>query len=179
MASQVDDDFAAFVRSRQRGLLRAAYLVCGDRDQAEDLVQEAFAKLASRWAGVREGSPDAYVRRIIYRDAVSGWRRWGRRQSVTDPGVVTALAERGEASDPAERWVEGAAVRQALAALPPRQRAVMVLRYYEDLSEEAIAEALGISRGTVKSQASGALRNLRGLLPHLAPALTSDGGELA
>ena len=89
----------------------------------------------------------------------------------------TALAERGEASDPAERWVEGAAVRQALAALPPRQRAVMVLRYYEDLSEAQIAESLGIARGTVKTLARGALVNLRRLLPAAAPALTLDGGE--
>jgi RNA polymerase sigma-70 factor (sigma-E family) len=178
MGAAADEDFVAFVRSRQRSLLRAAYLVCGDAQHAEDLVQEAFVKLGSRWESVQHGSPDAYVRRIIYHDAVTRWRRW-RREVVHDvtatDGAWTGLVE----PDPTESWVSGADVREALRELPPRQRAVIVLRYYEDLSEEAIAEALGISRGTVKSQASGALRNLRGLLPHLAPALTSDGGELA
>ena len=74
-------------------------------------------------------------------------------------------------------WVDGADVRQALAQLPPRQRAVMVLRYYEDLSEEQIAESLGIARGTVKTLARGALINLRQLLPTLAPVLSAEGGD--
>lgn len=178
MATTVDEDFVAFVRSRQRGLLRAAYLACGDAQHAEDLVQEALAKLASRWESVRHGAPDAYVRRIIYRDAVSRWRKWGREvpQDAEAPGSAwSSLVD----SDPAQTWVSGADVRAALRELPPRQRAVMVLRYYEDLSEESIAEVLGISPGTVKSQASGALRNLRRILPELAPALTADGGEPA
>ena len=174
MAIAVEDDFAAFVRAHQRGLLRAAYLVCGDRAQAEDAVQEAFAKLASRWQKVREGNPDAYVRRVVYHDVVSGWRRWGRRQSPADPVEVGVLMERRGVDDPLESWVEGADVR---AALPPRQRAVMVLRYYEDLSEAQIAEALGIAPGTVKTLARGALVNLRRLLPGVAPVLSVEGGE--
>ena len=161
MSAAVDDDFAEFVRSRQRGLLRAAYLVCGDRQQAEDVVQEALSKLASRWGTVRDGSPDAYVRRIIYHDAVSSWRRWGRRQSVTDPVAVGALLDARPGGDPVAAWVEGAAVRSALASLPVRQRAVMVLRYYEDLSEAQIAETLALAPGTVKTLARGALISLR------------------
>ncbi|SOC51780.1 SigE family RNA polymerase sigma factor [Ornithinimicrobium cerasi] len=177
MGIPVDDDFAAFVRSRQRGLLRAAYLVCGDVDQAQDLVQDAFAKLSSRWDSVRDGSPDAYVRRIVYHDAVSGWRRWGRRHTVTEPAEVGALLERHTANDPVVDWVDGADVRQALGELPSRQRAVIVLRYYEDLSEAQIADALGVAPGTVKTLARGALINLRRLLPALTSVLSTEGGD--
>lgn len=173
---QVDDDFRAFVRARQDALFRAAVLVCGNHHTAQDLLQEAFAKLASRWEQVRHGSPEAYVRTILYRDAVSHWRKW-RRESPYDvqaPGVPFAgAADR----DLTGEWVSGADVRAALSQLPPRQRAVLVLRYYEDLPEEQIAGVLGISRGTVKSQASRALASLRRLLPDLAPALAGEGGE--
>ena len=176
---QVDDDFRAFVRARQDALLRAAVLVCGNHHTAQDLLQEAFAKLASRWEQVRDGSPEAYVRTILYRDAVSHWRKW-RRESPYDvqapDGVVLATVA---GRDHTGEWVSGADVRAALAQLPPRQRAVLVLRYYEDLPEEQIAEVLGVSPGTVKSQASRALANLRRLLPDLAPALAGEGGESA
>ncbi len=158
------DDYVAFVRARQDALLRAAYLICGDHHLAEDLVQEALVKLASRWERLRDEAPEAYVRRILYRDAVSRWRRVRRERLVDhqdEQGVMAATV----VPDLTERWVEGAQVRAALALLPPRQRAVMVLRYFEDLSEAEIAETLGVARGTVKSQASDAIRTLRRLVP--------------
>lgn len=176
---QVDEDFLDFVRARQEPLLRAGVLMCGNFHLAQDLLQEAFAKLASRWSQVREGSPEAYVRTILYRDAISHWRKW-RRESPVDvhsPDGDFVLAQ--ESRDGAQEWVAGAAVREALKQLAPRQRAVLVLRYYEDLSEEQIAEILGINRGTVKSQASAALANLRRLLPELDPVLAREGGESA
>jgi RNA polymerase sigma-70 factor (sigma-E family) len=173
---EVDDDFLDFVRARQEPLLRAAVLVCGNHHTAQDLLQEAFAKLASRWEQVRGGSPDAYVRKILYRDAVSHWRK-GRRESPYDVhSPVGEFVARASGRDEAADWVTGADLRAALAELAPRQRAVLVLRYYEDLSEQQIAEILGISRGTVKSQASKALANLRRQLPDLAPALAGEGG---
>lgn len=162
-------DYVAFVRARQDALLRAAYLICGDHHLAEDLVQEALVKLASRWERLRDEAPEAYVRRILYRDAVSRWRRVRRERLVDhhDPaGPLAALRE----ADVTGPWLDGAAVRSALALLPPRQRAVIVLRYFEDLSEQEIASTLGIARGTVKSQASDALRTLRRLIPVDDPA---------
>lgn len=163
--SPAGDDYVAFVRARQGPLLRSAYMICGDHHLAQDLLQDALIKLASRWERLRDEAPEAYVRRILYRDAVSSWRRT-RREVVADhdpDGVVTPLHAR--ADERVHDWVSGADVRTALLLLPPRQRAVIVLRYYEDLSEAEIADALGIARGTVKSQASDAMRTLRTLLP--------------
>lgn len=177
MQPVADEDFAVFVRARQRALVRAAYLVCGDHHAAQDLVQGAVAKLAGRWEQVRDGYPEAYVRRIVYRDAISAWRRTQKESPYAGESPELERLAGADDRDPAEEWVAGADVRAALAELPPRQRAVLVLRYYEDLSEAQIADVLGISRGTVKSQSHGALRNLRVLLPDLAPALAGEGGE--
>lgn len=175
-ATCVDADFADFVRARQHHLIRAARLYCGDHHGAEDLVQDALVKLASRWESVRDGSPDAYVRRILYRDAVSRWRKWGREVPyAAQPGDRGPL-DTGSVAAAGEQWVEGADVRQALRSLPPRQRAVIVLRYFEDLSERDIAEALGCSPGTVKSQASKALATLRTLLPAVTGSTQRVGG---
>lgn len=176
---QVDDDFRSFVRARQEPLLRAAVLVCGDHHTAQDLLQEAFAKVASRWEQVRDGSPDAYIRKILYRDAVSYWRKWHRERPYDLHSPDAAWIARSSGRDEVGDWVTGAEMRAALLQLAPRQRAVLVLRYYEDLSEQQIAEILGISAGTVKSQASKALANLRRQLPDLAPALAGGGGESA
>lgn len=171
------DDYVAFVRARQGPLLRSAYMICGDHHLAQDLLQDALIKLASRWERLRNEAPEAYVRRILYRDAVSSWRRT-RREVVADhdpDGVATPLHAR--ADERVQDWVSGADVRAALLLLPPRQRAVIVLRYYEDLSEAEIADALGIARGTVKSQASDAMRTLRTLLPDSDPDSDSEDEE--
>ncbi|WP_420810593.1 SigE family RNA polymerase sigma factor [Jiangella asiatica] len=147
-------DFEEFVRASLPGLLRYGHALTGSPHDAADLVQTALEKVGSRWTKVmRQGSdPLAYVRRSMANAHVSRWRR--RRREV----LVDDVPDRGVA--PADR-MDGEPLWQALAQLPPRQRAVLVLRYYEDLSEAEIAAALGISQGTVKSQASKAMAKLR------------------
>lgn len=166
------EDYLAFVRARRDALEGAAFLICGDHHLAQDLVQEALVKLGSRWERVSQGSPDAYVRRILYRDMVSRWRRLRRENlvDIADPAGPLASLSIPSAT---EAWVDGAQVRQLLQRLPPRQRAVIVLRYFEDLTEKDTAAALGVSVGTVKSHAHAALQTLRSWIPELAP----DPGE--
>jgi RNA polymerase sigma-70 factor (sigma-E family) len=166
MRREVDEDFARYVRARQHRLLRAAYLVCGDAHLAEDLLQGAFAKLAGRWEKVRGGNHDAHVRKILYRDAVSSWRRT-RRESLSAFPV-------GElpVPDPTSQAGQRVDLERALAELTPKQRAVVVLRYFEDRTEVESAEALGVSVGTVKSQTHAALARLRTLMPDFAPHLS-------
>ncbi|SCL22971.1 RNA polymerase sigma-70 factor, sigma-E family [Micromonospora nigra] len=160
-ADEGRDGYVAFVESHQHRLLRAAYLVCGNRHQAEDLLQDALLKLALRWSSVRDGDPAAYVRTILYRDAVSWWRRRRREWlSAYPPEQVT------RDGDGDLRLV----LRRALGQLPPRQRAVLVLRYFEDMTEASTAEALGVTVGTVKSQSHAALRRLREVAPDLGRA---------
>ncbi|MFG1649127.1 SigE family RNA polymerase sigma factor [Micromonospora sp. NPDC049275] len=161
-ANEGRDGYLAFVESNQHRLLRAAFLICGNRHQAEDLLQDALLKLALRWTSVRDGDPAAYVRTILYRDAVSWWRRRRREWLSAAPPEQVAPDRDG-----ALRLT----LHDALGLLPPRQRAVLVLRYYEDLTEVATAEALGVTVGTVKSQCHMALRRLR----EVAPDLTGDG----
>jgi len=164
--------FAAFAEACQPRLLRAAYLICGDRHLAEDLLQSALVKVALRWRQLRDGQPEAYLRTILYRDAVSWWRRERREFPVAQPP---------------ERWgtdgSEAAQLRvifaRALARLTPKQRAVLVLRFFEDCSEARTAEVLGVAVGTVKSQTAVALRRLRELAPELSDLVTlqNEGGR--
>ncbi len=165
MRHEVDEEFASYVRARQHRLLRAAYLVCGDAHLAEDLLQGALVKLALRWDRVRSENPDAYVRRILYRDAVSAWRRT-RRESI-----AAVPPDRGHA-DHSSAVTDRLDLERALATLTPRQRAVVVLRYFEDRTEADTADVLGISVGTVKSQAHAALARMRERVPDLSPTLT-------
>ena len=154
------EDFREFTATRSAALLRTAYLLTGDRGHAEDLVQSALAKAYRHWGKVRRtGVPEAYVRRILVNERNSRWRR-DRFRSHEVPGEVPDRAGRDEAQAYADRdeiW-------RALRAMPPRTRAVLVLRYWEDLSEADTAELLGCSVGTVKSQASRGLRKLAELL---------------
>jgi RNA polymerase sigma-70 factor (sigma-E family) len=166
MRHEVDEDFARYVRARQHRLLRAAYLVCGDAHLAEDLLQAAFAKLAGRWEKVRGENPDAYVRKTLYRDAVSSWRRT-RRESLTSLPLLEVPVQ-----DQSSQTGQRVDLERALAELTPKQRAVVVLRFFEDRSEVESAEALGVSVGTVKSQTHTALARLRTLLPDFAPHLS-------
>ncbi|MBZ5740128.1 SigE family RNA polymerase sigma factor [Nocardioides mangrovi] len=150
------DDFAEFYRSTWPRLYRTAYAVAGDAAAAEDALQTAFARAYASWRRVRAAEhPEAYVRRIVVNEVISAarrpWRRERASESPPDRGMPDATAA---VADRDELW-------RAVLALPVRQRAVVVLRYYEDLSEEQIAEVLGCSRGTVKSQASDALAALR------------------
>ena len=168
MRREVDEEFAQYVRARQHRLLRAAFLVCGDLHLAEDLLQGALVKLAARWERVRNENPDAYVRKILYRDAVSSWRRTRRESLSLFPELDLDRSEPDAASSAGERLD----LLRALAQLTPKQRAVVVLRFFEDRSEADTADALGVSVGTVKSQTHVALARLRTLLPEFAPHLS-------
>lgn len=161
------ESFTAWASARRESLLRTAVLLTGDLGRAEDLVQEALTKVALRWDRLAHEHPEAYARRILVRDNVSRWRRT-RHEVVTDriPEHGTEVAVTG-----AERRM---VLLEALATLTPRQRAVLVLRYLEDLSEAEIARTLDVSAGTVKSTAHLALRRLRESAPHLADDLKED-----
>ena len=162
-----DADFAAYLHARQASVLRTAYLLTGDRHTAEDLAQTAFAKLYLAWDRVRDqGSMDGYLRRILVNENNSLWRRgWKRREHATDevPEPAPAIDEYDDG--------RSAALWDLVQTLPKKARAVLVLRYYEELSEAETAEVLGVSVGTVKSQTSRALAALRERTPaHLNPA---------
>lgn len=149
--------FRDYVAARQRAFLRTARMLTGDEHTAEDLVQATLERVWPRWESiVRGGDPDAYVRRVLVNTYSSWWRRkWRGEQPTSDlPEITTADDEYAQA-DLAD------AMRRLLPTLPPRQRAVLVLRFYDDLTEAATADALGCSVGTVKSQASKALARLR------------------
>jgi RNA polymerase sigma-70 factor (sigma-E family) len=147
--------YEEYVAARWTALYRTAYLLAGNHADAEDLVQTALVKAYLSWSKVTTASvPDAYVRRILTNAFLSGRRplRVSRERLVDQPPEVDVAA--AENHDRLVLWPH-------VSALPPRQRAVVVLRYYEDLSEQQIAETLGCSPGTVKSTASAALRTLR------------------
>jgi RNA polymerase sigma-70 factor (sigma-E family) len=156
-----DDDFSEFAASRLGRLSRIAFLLTGDHHGAEDLVQSTLVKVAEHWSRVsRVGSPDAYARRILYHEHISVWRRTRMETSAERPDEPCE-------GDAAEAVVRRLMLRRALAKLTPRQRAVVVLRFYEDLSVAEAARVLGCSEGTVKSQTSLALTRLRQLAPEL------------
>jgi RNA polymerase sigma-70 factor (sigma-E family) len=167
--ADVDADFCAFVEGRQASLRHAAWLLTGDLGLAEDLVQVALVKSWPHWPKlVGSGGAEAYVRRVLVTTYSSWWRRKWRREV---PGHVPEVAGRDEVSQVAI----STSVRSALLALPPRQRAAVVLRYFEDLTEAQTAEALRCSVGNVKSQTSRALDKLRAF-PGLAELLV-EGAE--
>ncbi|MDX6206371.1 MAG: hypothetical protein QOF39_2428 [Frankiales bacterium] len=147
------------------GLLRFGYVLTGDPHRGEELVQSALVTTYRRWNHLRQEEPHAYVRRAMVNAHTSLWRRH-RRESPLPEGFEQTAAGAGPA-----RYDDVDLVLRALRVLPPRQRAVIVLRYYDDLSEAEIAHALGCSPGTVKSQASRALRTLRQELDPSAHAL--------
>ncbi|SFJ10079.1 RNA polymerase sigma-70 factor, sigma-E family [Streptosporangium canum] len=154
MSGPEDDGFAAFVAARGTSLLRVAYLACGDDREAEDLLQTALERTYRKWDRVRYDNPEPYVRRVIVNTAISRARRRAILRIIpthTPPELPV------RETDVDLRHV----LMDALRALPPRQRAVVVLRYWEDLGETQTAEILGCSAGTVKSQASKALTKLR------------------
>lgn len=152
-----DAGFTEWVAGHQRQLLRSAYLQSGDLHRAQDLVQEALVKVALRWPRLRDGNPTAYARTIIVRDNISWWRR--RRESPNE--ISEDLSH--VSSDPTTAMV----VQRSLARLAPRQRAVLVLRHFDDLTERETAEILGITVGTVKSTNAAALARLREGAPEL------------
>jgi RNA polymerase sigma-70 factor (sigma-E family) len=156
-----EQEFGDYVVARSRRLCEFAYLLCGDWHAAEDAVQTALAKLFVAWRRLREReSMDAYVRRIVVRVIIDQRRllRSQRESSWAEPPDATPVG------DAAESMPDRLAVLAALAKVPPRQRAVLVLRFFEDQSVEETAEALRCSTGTVKSQTARGLRTLRALL---------------
>jgi len=163
--------FSEYVAARGPALLRTAYLLTGDHHAAEDLVQSVLARAVVRWRGI-EGSPDAYVRRALYHQHVSTWRRFRlrREEPWADPPDVVDVA----AADGADTVERRLLLRDALARLAPQQRAVLVLRFYEDRTEAETAALLGISAGTVKSHTRRALTRLRELAPELAVLVTTS-----
>ncbi|HEX2315116.1 MAG TPA: SigE family RNA polymerase sigma factor [Thermomonospora sp.] len=168
MNAEARESFGRFVEARSASLMRLAYVLAGDQHAAEDLLQTVLARTAARWRHVRD-SPEAYVRRALYNEQVNRWRRRGREASVAAPPERAV----GDRSDEVELRL---ALERALLALPPRKRAVLVLRYFEDLPEGQVAEILGCSVGTVRSQTHKAIARLREIVPALEVRLETAEG---
>lgn len=152
----MDARLSDYVRGQWPSLVRYATLLCGDPVEAEELVQSALVRVALRWPFVRDkDDPSAYVKRAIVHANISRWRRVRSRETVTDRVPDVGLTDASGSVEDHDQ------VRRALASLPPRQRAVLVLRYLDDLSEQETAAALGCSVGTVKSTSHKALAKLR------------------
>lgn len=151
-------DFASFVRASSRGLQRTAWLLTGDWHTAQDLAQTALAKSWPRWDSIHPAAAEAYVRRVM----VTTYLAW-RSRRWTGETPTLSLPEKASEADAFAHLDLRTSLLAVLARLPRRQRAVVVLRYFDDLSEAATAEVLGCSVGTVKSQASRALSALRSL----------------
>jgi len=158
------ESFDAFVLARSRKLLRTAYLLTQDHSLAEDLVQTALAKAWFAWSRIEGGDPEPYVRKIMVNTYSTWWRRRWNGEQPTDE--LPERAAPAGTEEPTDIW-------RVLQRLPRRQRAVVVLRFYEDLSEAETARILGCSTGTVKSQTSKAFAKLR-LDPALLPGTPAD-----
>lgn len=160
-----EQGFREFVSARSPALMRLGFMLSGgDQHAAEDLVQAALAKLAARWRQV--DAPEAYVRQIMYRQQVNWWRAIGRRGEV-----IQAEPPDRPGADGTHQSDLRMVLRAALARLTPRQRAVLVLRYFEDLPEDRIAAMLSCSVGTVRSTTFRSLARLRQIAPELAAEL--------
>jgi RNA polymerase sigma-70 factor (sigma-E family) len=155
------EEFEQWAHARSAALARSAYLLTGDLHLAEDLVQETLTRVAQHWRRVRrQGAPDAYARKVMHHLAVDAWRRRKARPREVLGASTPEVAVRVEA-DTDRRLV----LREALLRLTPRQRAVLSLRFYEDLTEVETAAVLGCSVSTVKSTAREALARLRAAAP--------------
>jgi RNA polymerase sigma-70 factor (sigma-E family) len=165
--------FEELVGTARPTLLRAAHSVTGRHEDAEDAVQSSLLKAMRAWqrvANQERWRQQAYVRQIVVNTCRSGWRKWGSRVAIGDV-PETVNAPETDTIDDREM------LRQALARLPARQREVLMLRYYEDLTEAEIAKKLGCAPGTVKSSAARALRALRDMLPEYAAARMEPTGS--
>jgi RNA polymerase sigma-70 factor (ECF subfamily) len=160
MDAQAKQAYREFVTARSHALLRTAYLLTGDFGQAEDLVQTALTKTYLSWHRIRDtGAVEAYVRRTMMTTATSWWRRRWRGEQPAE-----TIPERAAAGDLAAASADRDELWRLLQRLPARQRAVVVLRFYEDLSEAEVAAVLGMARGTVKAHSSRALAAMRAQL---------------
>ena len=162
MDAAAEREFREFVAARSGTLFRSAYLLTGQREAAEDLLQTVLARVARHWTRI-SGSPEAYVRRALYREQIGHWRR---HRPVLSDTVPDAPAPGDHAAATDLRIVLAAALR----SLTARQRAVVVLRYAEDLSETEVAAILDVSVGTVRSTAFRALARIRTACPELLDA---------
>lgn len=155
--------FEQFATARLPSLLRYAVVLTGDRDLAQDVVQEVLARAQVRWRRISDAdSPEAYVRRMVLNEYLSWRRTWAARHvHVVGERLVDLGDARGGVRDHAQAVVDADELWNRLATLGRKQRAVLVLRYYEQLEDEAIADLLGCSPATVRSQASKALKSLR------------------
>lgn len=171
-----DDEFREFVATRAVALRRVAFLLVDDWSLAEDMVQIALAKTYLSWGRIADrNAVESYARRVLANTAASWWRRrWhGERPTASVPDSI------GRHGDPADRHAERDAVWRHLRQLPARQRAILVLRFYEDLTEAQTALTLGISVGTVKSQSARALRTLRHVMGgDTAPSANGRAGDV-
>lgn len=168
-ATGADTTFEEFVATRSQALLRSAYLLTGDAGKAEDLLQTALAKTWRHWERANSsGHGEAYVRRVLYTTYASWWRRRWRGELPT-----AELPEPPATSNAYDTAVDRTTLMDALAELPRGQRAVLVLRYFEDRTEAETAKLLSISVGTVKSQSARALTRLRSL-PTLAGLIQEE-----
>jgi RNA polymerase sigma-70 factor (sigma-E family) len=175
----VRQEFDRFVADAGDGLLRAAYLMTWDLADAEDLVQECLFKVARRWPRVRKMEhPAAYARTVLVHRALDeGKHRTRRRVELAEASAIVLEQHEDDAAARVLGRVEASAdLMQALGELPPRQRVALVLRYFEDLSEADVAEAMGCSVGTVKSTTSRALERLRNVV-EVPPVLTNGNGN--
>ncbi len=163
MDREAEEEFCEFVAASSKRLARLAALLTSDAHLAQDLVQVALAKAYLRWGRIRD-NPLGYVRRIMINQRTDWWRR----RPPEDLGAVPV--ERARTGDPGDAGTDRIVVLQALRRLTKRERACVVLRFYEDLSQDQIADELGIATGTVKSTLSRALAKLR-VLPDFAPHL--------
>lgn len=173
MNADEERQFREFVAARSRSLLHTAYLLTGDWEQGRDLLQTALASTARRWSKLRDREqPEIYVRRALYHAQVDRFRllSWGR-ETVTD-----MLPDRpsGQGADLADAVVQRQDIMAALRRLPKRQRAVIVLRYFEDRPDNEIATILGVAQGTVRSQTHKALASLRSTLAEAGQAASSS-----
>lgn len=160
MSTGPDEEFDGFMRGRWPAMVRLGYALTGDTGHAEDLAQAAFARAYASWGRVRRaGDPDAYVRRIVINEHRNRFRK--RRVPEELRGDLADAPLDGQPGGQGPEPGEQQALLDALRALGPRQRAVVVLRYWLDLSEAETAAALNCSVGTVKSQTSRALATLR------------------
>jgi RNA polymerase sigma-70 factor (sigma-E family) len=155
-----DESFAALFAAHHAEAVRLAYLLCGDASRAEDVVADAFVKLYGRWKHGGIDNPRAYLRRTVVNETNS----WFRRRAVERREAAKRSGDARGARGADDHVVEHAAIVEALAALPHRQRTAVVLRYFIDLSERDAAELMGVSVGTVKSSVSRALDRLRDAL---------------
>jgi RNA polymerase sigma-70 factor (sigma-E family) len=166
-------DLEAFLAERGEPLLRTAVLLAGGREAGQDLLQAALERLLQHWGAV-VGDPEGYLRRTLYNLAADGWRRqraWQRPLALLRGGASAAAANAVAQVDQRDALI------RLLSQLPPRQRAVIVARYWEQLSEAETAQALGCSPGTVKSAASRGLRRLRELMGDENDAESVPAGE--